>query len=328
MLSPRPPAASIRKPADLTSSAGPRSIRTFRPMKTLTFSLLSLALWTAQSASAASLMLNFRSTSTNGAAAGNVAGSYLTLSPAHTEGWIPQSETSWNNFSTAASSSTLNLSNNTPATGVSITFGIETAVDSGIINYASTTGINTTALYGSGGGTNLQQPLAGNAGSIYGNGNNSANTAAARAGWIGGGTATAGTALGLRVDGLAAGDYRIYVMGSNTNSNFSALPMSIHTTAGASSSTFTFSSVTAEGISNPRFPSSNPTGYNTFIDGENYVAVDVTVADGESLFLAAAGNVSTETRGFLNMVQIVPIPEPSAALLAGVGLLALARRRR
>ena len=60
----------------------------------------------------------------------------------------------------------------------------------------------------------------------------------------------------------------------------------------------------------------------------NYVALDITLADGDSLFLASDGGTAAESRGFLNMVQIVAIPEPASALLGTLGLLALLRRRR
>jgi len=296
-------------------------------MKTLSITILSLALWTSQSASAASLMINFRSTSTNTAAAGNVGLPYLTLSPAHARGSIPSSETTWNNFNSAASTTTLSLSDGSAATGLTLTFGSEATSGSRIINFTTTANINLGALYGSGGGTNGNQPLTGNLESIYGNGNNNTNTAAARAGWLGAGSATGNSAIGLRVDGLAAGEYLIYVMATNTNSNFVAAPTGLFATAGDTSSTFDFNQLTGTIQTNPRYTNADTTVYNNFIDGENYVAMNVTLAAGESLFLASAGASTADTRGFLNSVQIVPIPEPSVAVLSGLGLLALAHRR-
>ncbi|RYD65931.1 MAG: hypothetical protein EOP83_06255, partial [Verrucomicrobiaceae bacterium] len=154
-------------------------------MKTLPILTMSLALAASFSASAANLMLNFRSTSMNAAASGDVTAAYYTLSPGHDGGTIPITDTTWNNFSSTASSSSLNYSNGTAASGVSVTFGNESAASSGIISYTTTSGINTTALYGSGGASPGALNLTSNAASIYGSGNNSTNAAAGRAGWLG-----------------------------------------------------------------------------------------------------------------------------------------------
>lgn len=294
-------------------------------MKTIHVMIWSLAIAASLPASAANLMLNFRSTSTNAAASGDVTAAYQTLSPAHDDGSIPLAQTTWNNFSSTAASGSLNYADGSAATGVTLTFGSERVANSGSIDYSYVTGINISALYGTGGGTAGQQSLTGNPASIYGNGNNSSNSAPARAGWLG----ATNSAIGMRLDGLAAGDYRIYVMARNTNSNATtAGPIFLYATTGASSSTFAFSSLTSTTEANTTYPNSNPTAYNAFDEGVNYVAIDVTVTAGQSIFLASDGSATGETRGFLNMVQIVAIPEPSVPLLAGLGLLALARRRR
>ncbi|MBN8460956.1 MAG: hypothetical protein J0M04_24260 [Verrucomicrobia bacterium] len=294
-------------------------------MKTIHSTIWMLAIAASLPASAANLMLNFRSTSTNAAASGDVTAAYQTLSPAHDDGSIPLAQTTWNNFSSTASSGSLNNADGSAASGVTLTFGSERVANSGSIDYSYVTGINISALYGNGGGTAGQQSLTGNSASIYGNGNNSSNSAAARAGWLG----AANSAIGMRMDGLAAGDYRIYVMARNTNSNATtAAPMFLYASTGASSSTFGFSSLTPTTEANTTYPNSNPTAYNAFDEGVNYVVIEVTVAAGQSLFLASDGAATGETRGFLNMVQIVSIPETSVPLLAGLGLLALGRRRR
>jgi hypothetical protein len=297
-------------------------------MKTPFFTLLSF-LFACHSLSAANLMINLRTNSSNSAASGDVASPYLTLSPAHAAGTVANSETVWNSFSSTAASSSLLYSDGTSASGVTLTFGAETSAGAGTIDLGSVSSINISSVYGTGGSTAGQLSLVGNAGSIYGSGNNSSNSAVGRAGWIGGGTAGSGIALGMRVDGLAAGEYRVYVMARNTNTNATtATPMNLYATAGAFATSFTFSALTAEIQANTTFPSSNATAYNTFEDGVNYVALNITLADGDSLFLAADGGTAAESRGFLNMVQIVAIPEPASALLGTLGLLALLRRRR
>lgn len=297
-------------------------------MKTLPLLLLSIVC-ASQPLVAAGIMINLRSTSNDPTAAGSVAAPYLALSPAHSAGAVPAAEIGWNNFSTPATAGGLIFSDGTDATGVTLTFGTETTAGSGTIDLGGLTGINTSALYGSGGGTAGQQALMGDGDSIYGNGKNNTNSAVGRAGWLGGGSTAVGSALGLRVDGLAAGDYLIYVMARNTNSNATtAAPMGLYATTGASAATFNFESLAASIQSNITYAAAAPSAYNSFVDGENFVAIQLTLTAGDSIFLASAGSSSAETRGFLNMVQIVPVPEPSGLLLGLVSLLPLLRRRR
>jgi hypothetical protein len=294
-------------------------------MKTLPSLALFFALATSVPATAANLMLNFVSTSTNAAAGGNVTPEYSTLSPGHATGAIASSQTIWNNLSSPTVSGPLKYADGSNATGINITFGSEVTPGVGLLSF-TTSNINFSALYGSGGGlaSNLflnQDPL-----SIYGNGNNSSNSAVGRAGWLGG---AANTAIGMRVDGLAAGDYLIYAMARNTNSNAGAAAINLFASAASSSNSFNFSGLTPTQQANSVYPSGgDTTAYNSFIQGENYVVMSVSLSAGQSLFLASDGASSAELRGFLNAVQIVAVPEPSALLLSALGLLAFARRRR
>ncbi|WP_193210436.1 hypothetical protein [Luteolibacter marinus] len=290
-------------------------------MKTLVPTLSAALLAASSPLQASSLLLNFHTT--HGSDPGAVGGSYLDLSPGHASGAVAASETTWNNFATTAASSSLSYGDGSSATGVTVTFGSETSAGSGTIGFGAAT-INTAALYGSGGGVGGFENLVSNAGSIYGDGNNTGNSAAGRAGWLGG---ASNTAIGLRVDGLTAGEYTVYVMGRNTNSNVAELPITLYAGSGALSSTFGFSALTGSVESNFGAATPNPAAYNSFIAGDNYVALNVTLGAGDSLFLASDGT-GTETRGFFNMVQIVAVPEPSGALLGGIGLLAFLRRRR
>ena len=80
---------------------------------------------------------------------------------------------------------------------------------------------------------------------------------------------------------------------------------------------------------NPAYTSAGYSGqYNSFVEGENFQAISFTIAEGQSFFLAVdGGNDTVDRRGFLNMVQIASVPEPSVALLGAIGLLFLFRRR-
>jgi hypothetical protein len=181
-----------------------------------------------------------------------------------------------------------------------------------------------SSLAGSGGGV-ITQPLLIGAGRIYGQGNPTIiSSTPGRDALFG----AAGSAVGLRVDGLAAGTYDIYTMARNTNSNAASVPMNIYATAGSFSGSFTFSALAAAAQANTGFTTAAYTNqYSVFIAGENYVKSTVTLVSGDSLYLAVDGSPAGETRGFLNMVQIVAVPEPSVALLGALGLIGLFRRR-
>lgn len=262
-------------------------------------------------ASAESLLLDFGQT--------NVAAPYLTTDPGHALSAISGSDTTWNAIKTSSPNSSLLYGNGSSASGVTLTLGQEATAGNNIINYG--TAISSLNLAGSGGGTAGQKNLL-TPGSIYGDDNSS--TAVGRDAFFGGGTSGAGDAIGLRLDGLAAGDYLIYVMARNANSDVTSLPMNIYSAVGLSAGTFDFSSLTASTEANTGYPSATYAGqYSTFQDGENYVGLNVTIGDGDSLFLAVDGAGGTETRGFLNMVEITPVPEPSTLALSGMGVTAL-----
>jgi hypothetical protein len=279
-------------------------------------------------ASAASLMLDFGNPAASSAAGTNqspgpvAAGAYLTLSPGHALNSVPAGETSWNTITTSAARTDLVFSDSSAAAGITLTMGQEAVGGDGFLNYA--TAISTLNLVGSGGGTSGRQSLLG-AGSIYGE-SRLDSTAVGRDGFFGG----TGAAIGFRVDGLAAGDYVVYLMGRNTNSNAATLGgMTFHVTSGTTAGTFELGNSEFSAFqANSTYTTAAYAGeYGSFLAGESYVALSVSLAAGESLFVAVDGTQS-ELRGFLNMAQIVAVPEPAAALLGSIGLLALLRRRR
>jgi hypothetical protein len=272
-------------------------------------------------ARAVNLMLDFG----NPAANSVVASPYLTLSPGHSLAAIPGTQTSWNTITTSANRSDLAYADGSAATGITLDLGQESTGGNGTIDFG--TNVSTLTLAGTGGGVPGQQGLLGT-GSIYGD--NSSSTAAGRDGFFGGGTATGtGTAIGLRLDGLAAGEYTAYVMARNTNTNAAAYPMNLYSSVGGTSSSFTFSSLNAVTEANPGYTTAAYAGqYTSFVLGDNYQAINFTIAEGQSFFLAIdGGNDAIDRRGFLNMVQVVSVPEPSSLLLACLGLLCLRRRR-
>jgi hypothetical protein len=268
-----------------------------------------------QMAGAQSLLFDFGPTT--------VAAPYLTLDPGHSLGAISGSDTSWNIITTSTATSSLIYGDGASTSGLTLSLGQEATFGSSIISYS--TAIASVNLAGTGGGTAGQQNLL-TAGSIYGD--DTTSTAVGRDGFFGGGTGGAGAAIGLRLDGLAAGNYLIYVMARNVNTDVASSPMNIFASTGASADTFDFSALTGSAEANTGYPSATYAGqYSTFQDGENYVGLNVTIGSGDYLFLAIDGDnsIANNTRGFLNMVEITPAPapEPSTWAMFGMGILTL-----
>ena len=259
-------------------------------------------------ATAESVLLDFGPTT--------VASPYLTLDPGHNAGTIPGSDTTWNVITTSVVNDTgLAYGSGVAASGLSLTLG-EGAANGTSINYS--TPITKLTLAGSGGGVPGYQNLL-TTGSVYGG--DTSSTAAGRDAFFGDNS----NAIGLRLDGLSAGSYAIYVMARNVNTDAVQVPMNVFANTGASSGTFDFSSLTGSTELNTGYLATDYTDqYTTFQAGENYVALNVTVNNGDSLFLAVAGADSgIEARGFMNMVQVVAVPEPGALAILGMGILGL-----
>ena len=69
----------------------------------------------------------------------------------------------------------------------------------------------------------------------------------------------------------------------------------------------------------------------SWVEGENYVKVQVTLAAGEYLTIVSEGVNSSSSqgdgRGFLNSIAVTPVPEPMTVALLGLGGLFLRRRK-
>lgn len=229
----------------------------------------SLILGIPTVARATALMLDFGPTVTAVADA--------TKSPGHAAGVIPATEISWNTIT--ADASTLVLSDGTAAAGISIDLGRSTA-GSDTINF-SDNGFTVNAL-----GTAVN-------GGIY------SGTSPIKDGIFGGSGGANNLALGMRVNGLPAGTYTIFVHGRNSNTA-SIASLIFYATHGPSASTYSFSpsDVTATLLN------SSPAITNGFVQGDNFGVLTVTLSAGESLYVASEGTVAAEMRGFINAIQI------------------------
>jgi hypothetical protein len=248
------------------------------------------------------LMLDFGPTT--------VSGGDLINSPYHTVAGPGFTDTVWNKIEGSPVPdvpSGLLYSDNTAATGVAINFGIGTT--STLVNLATQPTTGTNAL-----------------GSAINSGVYSGTSVGRDA--IFSGTGLEVRNLGVQITGLSAGIYEVFMVTRNTNSN----------------QTYSFTSFAGAGTAGANFDYVNDGGYvsdtldyvinaapaSTWIEegnpNENYVKFTVTLAAGQALNLAVQGD-ALQTRGFLNAVQVVLIPEPSSALLVMGALLPLALRR-
>jgi hypothetical protein len=214
-------------------------------------------------------------------------------SPGHALGGLSALQTNWNTGLIADVASGLVYSDGTPAPGVSIDLG-RSAAGGVAINFADNGFISTNALGGS---------L--NAG-IYG------GSSPVKDGFYGG-TSGNTIAVGLRVNGLPAGTYTVFFAARNTSTQFAA-PVRVYVTNAPSAATYPFTNSPSVLQSN-----SSPAVTTSFGAGDNCGAMVVTLAAGQSLYVAAAGG-GTEVRGFLNAVEIVPGQPLMQAALPTVNL--------
>lgn len=264
------------------------------------------ALAASLSTSAQVLMLDFGPTVADGGS--------LTSSPYHsvTPGFT---DPTWNTIGVNdVAASGLLWSNATPttATGVSLSIGATSEATSRTINLA-TNPSNSSAL-----GNTVNTGL-------Y------SGTSVITDGIFNGSTGNT-RAVGVQIGGLTAGTYDVYISGRNTNTS-ATQTQNFYAGSGPASGTFTFatadSTTAANGYQTASITYANGTaGSTVWAPGSNYVKLTVTLTGSDVLNIAALGGTG-ESRGFLNMIQVVPIPESSTfAALAGAGSLLFAFTRR
>lgn len=248
-----------------------------------------------------------------GANPGLVAPADALNSPGHATGAVSSGDITWNLVTSNDIASGLKFGDGSDATGISLHLAVETAIGSNILDFAA---LNKAASINSG---SLTGTTATSLGSDYGT---ASSAPVAKDGIFRTGSAAAqNAAIGLRIDGLTAGTYTLYFVGRNTNTNANPFAELFYTSVGANADTFNFSSASSVTLGN-----SNTTGNTSWIAGNQYNSVTVTLGAGDSLFIAAEGaSTSAELRGFINSIEIVP--EPSAALSVMIGLGALVGMR-
>ncbi|HXU77770.1 MAG TPA: immunoglobulin domain-containing protein [Methylomirabilota bacterium] len=246
-------------------------------MKSKVAALLTLlgVLLAGSPAQATSILLDFGSTT--------VLPADELKSPAHAIGAVPASEITWNKI--FIDTNTIYYGDNTLATGVTVDLG-RSLLNSDTIDF-NDNGFTVSAL---GGSINS---------GVY------TNTSPVKDGIFGGAGGGNNLALGMRVNVLAAGTYTVYVHGRNT-STAAATPERFYAAHGPAATTYSFSLSDA----NVLLANSAPAITNGFVEGDNFGTLTLTLAAGESLFLASEGTNVVELRGFFNTVEIyvgVPI---------------------
>ncbi len=236
---------------------------------------LALALACPAGSQAASLLLDFGLTNTLAADALRDA--------SHASGAVTNTEITWNRI--AGDTNTLYYGDGTLATGVTLELGRSTAVgpvSDDVINFSDngfTVNLAGTALTTG----------------VY------AGTSPVRDGIFGGTSGQTNWGLGLRLDGLPPGTYRIFVHGRNSNTA-TISSMLFYGTNGASAGTYAFSTNNAT----VALANSSPPITIGFVEGDNFGVLTVTIAAGQSLYLACEGTTPAELRGFMNAITIIP----------------------
>ncbi len=136
---------------------------------------------------------------------------------------------------------------------------------------------------------------------------------------------TASVAIGAQVTGLAAGTYDIYLATRNTNYNAVVYSQRSYVSAGTAGADYNYAGYNSSALTFATSPASP----STWVQGESYVKLTVSLAAGEALNIAVIGDVAgAPDRGFLNSLQIVSVPEPSYGIMACGFLMTLAFRRQ
>ena len=128
--------------------------------------------------------------------------------------------------------------------------------------------------------------------------------------------------VGFQLGGLEAGVYDVYVAARNKNSS-GAYTQDAY--AGVSSSAGDFVAPSLSQTGSVSFTGATD-GTLAWVENGNYMRLRLTLGAGDYLNFAVTGTGS-ELRGFLNAVQVVSVPEPSAVLLCGLGFFGIALLR-
>ena len=272
----------------------------------LIISLTALALLTG--VQAATLSLDFGS-----------AGTGTLLGPGHvgetTGALIPNTNTTWNDITAPDGSTIANVSSGlmdasgNALTGVSLDLGVGSASS---IDWSN-------------------QPFARTGVSGARSGTGVFNNTTFRDFMAATNSNAAPSTVGLRVSGLASGDYRVWVMTRHTYINNDDVASDDYDiwVGGGDNTTAPNSLSTASVLQHSRnHPDANTASW-AIGEGFTWAAIDVTLGSGQDLLVFSESTFDNQN-GIMNAVQIAAIPEPGTLALVAIALgsLLFFRRRK
>jgi uncharacterized protein (TIGR03382 family) len=138
----------------------------------------------------------------------------------------------------------------------------------------------------------------------------------------------AGNAASFTITGLTVGGmYDLYIASGHTSNDAAAKGIGDWSTLNVNS---TGPSVSLDNSNTVALPN-NQTNGATWVAGVNYVLFQAVIADGSGSITMSEHAINpnpTDSRIGFSGFQLVSVPEPTSAMLGGLGLLALLRRRR
>lgn len=190
---------------------------------------------------------------------------------------------SWNKIEKSDVTSDLVYADGRPAAEVTMTWGISTPQAPTVINFLRKP-TSSAPL-----GARLHRGVF-------------ANSSVGTDGVLSGQTSASNIAVGIKIGGLTAGNYEVYLIGFNTNQDPASAPASaFHVMAGGDETKLDY------GALEPPVISANDT-FSSWEEGHNYAKAKVSLRRGQFLFITVNGSGPSESRGCLNAVQIVPVP--------------------
>jgi hypothetical protein len=193
--------------------------------------------------------------------------------------------TSWNKAQNSNITNGLVYANGIAASGVSLKLG-RSSTATGWTNFVYTTSSIASAALGTGANTGIYSGT-------------SVGKDAINFGTVGNYSVT-----GVSIGGLPSGLYEIYAIGFNSNKSISD---------GAQAGFWAVATETnATSINTSALGSSAVSSNNlstSWVEGRNYVKLSVVLGEGQNLTVISTGTSAAETRGFLNSIQIVSVPE-------------------
>lgn len=189
--------------------------------------------------------------------------------------------TAWNKIEKSDVSESLVYADGSPAKNITVTLGISTSLAPTVISFLRKPSSSVPL------GAKLHRGVF-------------AASSAGTDGILSGQTNASNIAVGVKIGGLAPGNYDVYIVGINTNQDPKSVPSeSFHAVTVGDESNVDYAALGAA-------TSSTNDTFSSWEEGHNFVKIKASVRRGQSLVIIAHGDGASESRGCLNAIQIVP----------------------